>query len=237
MRQLNLTQWAQFSDHYHSEAHLGKYPLGIGRALANSRARRHLTEFTACAQVDVMELLWPYSRGEIPKAGSASRLKWDRLELLALNPRCFRSTHLSQRRLDRLICVAAASARNMPKLRVMELWGSSSDGAAYIFKYKVEEDGPRITMTSGDLRPFELGNRSKMFWAEVVIRLGWHYRPLVVKEERLRESAEEVAASHGRCIFKHLELKRQIFDPITLAQLEEENAVRIIWTGIVNAHQ
>ncbi len=67
----------------------------------------------------------------------------------------------------------------------------------------------------------ELVSLSNWQWTEYVARrLG--YRRFTIDERPFPESTEHIRRTQGKCIYKHLELKRLAVDPITLAQLEAE---------------
>lgn len=66
-------------------------------------------------------------------------------------------------------------------------------------------------------------NFARGFWAQAFAQK-LRGRRFLMNVARFPESTQQIQQSEGRCIFKHLELKRLAVDPITLAQLEAEIA-------------
>lgn len=88
----------------------------------------------------------------------------------------------------------------MPKLRIMELWGTSSVGTAYLFRYKVTNGRATITWRSSQYRILELDDLAKSAWERTMKALG--YEPFALKIEPFPESRQQIQESQGRFIYK-----------------------------------
>lgn len=190
-------------------------------ALASSRVCRNLTEFSVDSQACSNVIFASLGHERPPHAPKVPLPLWRNIQFLCVSPDCFRSLrHPLVHSMKQTIRMAAEAIRLTPTLRVLELWGSSPSGSAYIFRYKAGQgqDGPDITwMSSVHLSV----NFDGTFWCETFPQAPGS--PGVnLSVISFPESTGQIQMSQGRCVLKHLELKRLAVDPITLAQFEAE---------------
>jgi hypothetical protein len=218
LRRLYLSVWL----HYPYERGLNTLrSIAVANALASSRVCRKLTEFSVDSQACSNIFLASLGHERPPHAPKVPLPCWRNIEFLCVSPDCFRSLrHPLLHNIRQTIRMAAEAIRLTPTLRVVELWGSSPYGSAYIFRYKAGQgqNRPDVTWMSSVYLSVDF---DWTFWADTFPR---HVVPqgFNLRVTPFPESTEQIQMSQGRCILRHLELKRLAVDPITLAQFEAE---------------
>ncbi|KAI5468192.1 hypothetical protein BGZ63DRAFT_431803 [Mariannaea sp. PMI_226] len=143
------------------------------------------------------------------------RGKGSKTQLLSLRSgRLHPST--AQGRVTSLLATAAYAARTLPRLRILEIW-NTGPGYAYIFCY-TQDDSRRAIITwrstGGDLW---IAHKVVKAWANVVTT-----GQVMVKRIPFLEVDGEGLGFNGKSIYRHLALRRLVFDPITMVRLEAE---------------
>ncbi|EGX94093.1 hypothetical protein CCM_02364 [Cordyceps militaris CM01] len=123
-------------------------------------------------------------------------------------------------RIQRLLWNAAAAARRMPNLRVMELW-HGQEGRAVVFRYQpsAHDGGPASVVCRGT-RATYLSDRVRQAWRDTAV----HGRSAGVtfRQERLDG---KLVTSHAAAI-SMLQLVSRVIQPISLQQTHQEIAMR-----------
>lgn len=135
-------------------------------ALVTSRVCCNLTEFSVDSQASSELLLSSLGHDRPPRAPKVPLPFWRNIQFLCLSPDCFRSHyHTPVHDIGMAIRRAADVIRFTPTIRVMELWGSSPSGSAYLFRYKAGRDrhGPEVTWMSSSHLSVDFDGT---FWAE-----------------------------------------------------------------------
>ncbi|UKZ75970.1 hypothetical protein TrVFT333_003666 [Trichoderma virens FT-333] len=132
------------------------------------------------------------------------------------------SSDRSRRDFESLVILAAKAVLSLPRLEVMELWGTcldEQDSRAYIFRYSYKDSRASIVWRSC---------REKMVaqariiakWSEVAQKHS--HSTLAYNVIPFMETQEEIFKSDGTFIYRHLLLRDLVFDPITQIILENE---------------
>ncbi|KAL7949969.1 hypothetical protein V8C42DRAFT_361045, partial [Trichoderma barbatum] len=132
------------------------------------------------------------------------------------------SSDRSRRDFESLVILAAKAALSLPQLEVIELWGTCLDeqeSRAYIFRCSLEGSRARIVWRSSE-ETMVAQARIITRWSEVSQKhshstLAYNFFPFA-------ETKAEIFKSDGTCIYRHLQLKDLVFDPITQIILENE---------------
>lgn len=69
---------------------------------------------------------------------------WTKLKFISLTSRLLKDRDTQRAAMDTMLCTAAAVAKNMPKLKIMEIW-SGEKWDACLFRYEAQEGIARLT--------------------------------------------------------------------------------------------
>ncbi|KAL5083221.1 hypothetical protein Trisim1_001885 [Trichoderma cf. simile WF8] len=128
----------------------------------------------------------------------------------------------ARRDFESLVMLAAKAALSLPRLTVMELWGTCLDkdeSRAYIFRYTYEDSRASIVWRS-NVGTMTAQSRIITKWNEVAEKNT--HSTLIYDAVSLEETEADIFRSNGTCIYRHLLLKDLVFDPITQIILENE---------------
>ncbi|KAM6476486.1 hypothetical protein HDV62DRAFT_402798 [Trichoderma sp. SZMC 28011] len=128
----------------------------------------------------------------------------------------------ARRDFESLVMLAAKAALSLPRLTVMELWGTCLDkdeSRAYIFRYTYEDSRASIVWRS-NVGTMTAQSRIITKWNEVAEKNT--HSTLIYDAVSLEETEADIFRSNGTCIYQHLLLKDLVFDPITQIILENE---------------
>jgi hypothetical protein len=132
------------------------------------------------------------------------------------------SSDRARRDFESLVIRAAKAALSLPRLEVLELWGTCLDGeesCAYIFRYIYE--GGRVSIVWMCCEDTKIPPaRIIAKWSEVAEK---HlHSTLAYNAISFTETKAEILRSEGTCIYRHLMLRNLVLDPITQILLENE---------------
>lgn len=190
---------------------------------------RKLSRFSATSQISAIAFLdglqsHRFGPGDdrVATISTRPRYLWNNLRQLCLKAKAFSMSDTKE--IHHLLQLAVGAVPNIPKLQVMEIWGSSPNGIVHLFQYKVEQRQPTITWRCSEKQNLHLSRRIIDHWIGVIDHVHPELRSLEVIEKTFEESVKEIQVSRGRFIHKHLALRRLIFDAVSFAQLEAEIA-------------
>ena len=155
---------------------------------------------------------------ELGKSCEGSEIPLKRVILRSL----FSSSDRARQDFESLVLLAAKAALSLPRLEVLELWGSCLDGEgslAYIFQYVYEGGRANIVWRSCE-ETRDPPARVIAKWSKVAQK---HcHSTLTHNAIPFRETKTEISRSEGSFIHRYLLLKDLVFDPITQRILENE---------------
>lgn len=159
-----------------------------------------LTEFCPPDLMDLPEFL-----DQLGQMGGRSGEA--KLELLSLKGgRCAQSC------VTKLLTLAAAAAKVLPRLRTLEVWHDTL-GHEYLFRYTQSDHQATITWMNGG-EEYSLAPEVLEAWKGVAS--AYTTRPLVVDRGQFPGNQMMIPGWYNRCVYPLLELRRLAFDPVTL---------------------
>ncbi|CAH0022701.1 unnamed protein product [Clonostachys rhizophaga] len=185
----------------------------LARAITGSSASSQLSDFCAGYQLHATAFLISVA---------FSTIKWNNLQRMCLRSTEFSKEDLSSDYVQIAIYDAAQAARNLPNLRLMEIFGSHRSGTACLLRYEVQQNQAALTWRVGGGKYVPVDDQALELWEGVPAFHGINL-PLQINEQPLLESSDEIQDSHfDRFLYQRLELKNHIWDPVTMAQIENE---------------
>ncbi|CAH0045012.1 unnamed protein product [Clonostachys solani] len=213
LRQLSLTEWTSF----HSTLDFAWSPSML-RATDMARVFQHLTDFATNCIGTVDHILT-----KMTTPGMCRSLK-----RLSLTPQSFNRKISSPQAIMGTIERSAEILPACPNLRVMELWGTRG-GDGYIFRYKMDRGARRASITWSTCRSDipSLHRAVENSWLDVTTNIGDH--PLAIHIENISETKHAMESNRGQPLLKHLELRRLLLHPLTLAEIDAKDELKRIW--------
>lgn len=172
----------------------------VGAALAKTSL--FLERLSASFLIDAEGFFQAYQPGWI----------WKDLVSLALTSRLLNSTE-DPAEINNMLHAAGVAARNMPKLRIMEIW-SGGRWHASVFRYHATDDFTTVTWHS--VWNLRLESRVIETWKAAALEYSRH--ELCVEVYRMPSGNIQ---SYGDAI-DHLKLKQQVLHPVSLHQIRME---------------
>ncbi|KAI1773514.1 hypothetical protein F4818DRAFT_452960 [Hypoxylon cercidicola] len=178
--------------------------------VAASRNLEHLsTSFLIDAQ-SFFYSFWPsnndYSLG----------WKWDKLATLALTSHLLDPDH-AREEVNDLLEAAGTAARNMPQLRMMEIWNGKLSDTGCLFRYCTNDDSSTITWRSTWEVELVLEDRVIVSWTRTV-RQNTRHENLAIVFERLPK--DNTSIGFPASVLRHLKLRDRIVHPISFGQIQ-----------------
>ncbi|KAI9148047.1 hypothetical protein HJFPF1_11868 [Paramyrothecium foliicola] len=164
-----------------------------------------------------LEEFWPTSNPMTMSQGVSP--SWKILQTIALT--CSTLLSGSDTTVEELLLAAAAAAKNMPRLKIMELWTRDLQNAAF-FRY--DSDDCRTQVAWGGIPQWRARDAVLKAWGEVADQRRRHRHVLQV-------SADEVMCKTKGCIIRHLKLQKLILpeDSLYQAEIFRPSAERLLY--------
>ncbi|KAI1806820.1 hypothetical protein F4811DRAFT_509480 [Daldinia bambusicola] len=207
-----LRQLSIFEDPFHHNALMARNQLGsansLGIAMALFGKSRNLEHLSASFVVDAKDFFQPFW----PSTLTSTSHSWDNLETIALTSSLL-DPGQSSAEVNDLLYAAGMAARNMPALRVMEIWDGL--GTTYSGFFRYHSDGYGSTITWRGTWELDLEPRVIQCWTETV-RKNTHHLTVGVRDMELPFDGTSFPAS----VLRHLKLKERIVHPVSFCQLQ-----------------
>lgn len=185
----------------------------LARAITDSSASSQLFDFCAVYQLHATAFLFSVA---------FSTIKWNNLQRMCLRSTEFSKEDLGSDLVQIAIYDAAQAARNLPNLRLMEIFGSHRSGTACLLRYEVLQNQAALTWRVGGGKYIPVDDRALELWEGVPASHGISL-PLQINEQPFLGFSDEIQEWHfDRFLYQRLELKNHIWDPVTMAQIENE---------------
>ncbi|KAI0108463.1 hypothetical protein F4814DRAFT_455214 [Daldinia grandis] len=172
------------------------------------RESQTLEQLSASFVVDAKDFFQPFW----PSNPASPNRSWDNLKTIALTSKLL-NPYQSLEEVNDLLCAAGIAARNMPTLRVMEIWNGSRTAHGCFFRYY--DDGSTSTITWRGTWELDLEPRVMRCWTETV-RKNTRYLNVGFRDMELPIDGTSFPAS----ILRYLKLKDQIVHPVSFCQLQ-----------------
>ncbi|KAM6528792.1 hypothetical protein FALCPG4_009747 [Fusarium falciforme] len=199
VKRLSFSQWSRWNPpwmhHTFDQIDLRK---SLSRALAPLVLQ--LTEFCPPDLMNLTEFLDQLGQ----MSGRSGEAK---LELLSV-----KGGRLAQSCVAKMLTLTAAAAKALPRLRILEVWHDTR-GYEYLFRYTQSNDQATITWMNGG-KEYPLAPEVLEAWEGVAS--AYSTRPLVVDRRRFLGNKMMDPRWYNRCVYPLLELRRLVFDPVTL---------------------
>ncbi|KAI0853174.1 hypothetical protein F5Y00DRAFT_133950 [Daldinia vernicosa] len=177
-------------------------------AMTLLRESRNLEHLSASFVVDAKDFFRPFW----PSTPTSTDRSWNKLKTLALTSNLL-NPYQSSAEVNDLLYAAGMAARNMPALRVMEIWNGLRTTHGCFFRYY--DDGSTSTITWRGTWELDLEPRVMQCWTETV-RKNTRYLNVGFRDMELPIDGTSFPAS----IIRHLKLKDQIVHPVSFCQLQ-----------------
>ncbi|KAK6951077.1 hypothetical protein Daesc_007606 [Daldinia eschscholtzii] len=177
-------------------------------ATALARESRNLEHLSASFVVDAKDFFRPFW----PLTLAPANRSWDNLETIALTSSLLNPDQPPEEVND-LLHAAGMAARNMPALRVMEIWNGLRTAYSGFFRYY--DDGNASAIIWRGTWELDLEPRVIECWTETV-RRNTCYLKVAVRDMELPLDGTNFPAS----VLRHLKLKERIVHPVSFRQLQ-----------------
>ncbi|KAI2778459.1 hypothetical protein F4815DRAFT_477741 [Daldinia loculata] len=207
-----LKQLTIFEDPFHRNSLMASNRVCAANnpeiAMTLFRESLNLEHLSASFIVDAKDFFQPFW----PSTPAYTNWTWHKLKTIALTSKLLDPYQPSEE-VNGLLYVAGIAARNMPALRVMEIWNGFRTSYGCFFRYY--DDGSASTITWRGTWELDLEPRVMYCWTETV-RKNTGYHDVGFRDMELPIDGTSFPAS----ILRHLKLKDQIAHPMSLHQLQ-----------------
>jgi hypothetical protein len=104
----------------------------------------------------------------------------------------------------------------------MEIFGSHRSGTACLLRHEVQQNQAALTWRVGGGKYIPVDDEALELWEGVPAFHGINL-PLQINEQPVLDYSDQIPESHfDRFLYQRLELQNHIWDPVTMAQIENE---------------
>ncbi|KAF3058722.1 hypothetical protein GL218_05481 [Daldinia childiae] len=179
------------------------------------RESRNLEHLSASFIVDAKDFFQPFWPSTLPPYKNWS---WDKLKTIVLTSELL-NPYQPLEEVNDLLYAAGIAARNMPALRVMEIWNGFRTTHGCFFRYY--DDGSTSIITWRGTWELDLEPRVMQCWTKTVHENTYHHN-VGFRDMELPIDGTSFPAS----ILRHLKLKDQIVHPMSFYQLQLSRGAR-----------